>query len=284
MDADINTLYESTFYRIMDFKCRCVDCRTSKPEYNEAFCISFVRKGNFLFNIFRRTLDSYTGCVLITKPGCERTVTHAHSVPDECTIFEFKHPFYQELLLQYGKTTFFADHDLHSTLYKTTPETEFLHFYIARLVLTRTGSKLQIDNLVLEMMHKILGTVTDYTPDHRIHARLKQQHLTTIELAKQYITEHYTDDIALQDLATHCLVSPFHFSRIFKTFTQTSPHQFLLTIRLKNAELLLKETALPVADIAFTSGFNSIEHFTTAFRQKYKCPPASYRSQLLSTS
>lgn len=284
MDAVIHTVFESGFYRIMDFRCRCVDCRTSKPEYSEAFAISFVRKGNFLFNVFRRSLDSYTGCVLITKPGYERTVTHAHTVPDECTIFQFTPSFYATLLEQYGKTSFFADNDLHSTLYKTTPETEFLHFYIARLLINRTGSKLQIDNLVMEIVHKVLGSITDYHPDQRIHTRLKQQHLTTIELAKQYLTEHYTDDISLQDLATHCHVSPFHFSRLFKTFTQTSPHQFLLCIRLKHAELLLRDTVLPVTDIAFTTGFNSIEHFTAAFRQKYHCPPMAYRNKTVALS
>jgi AraC family transcriptional regulator len=102
MNADIHTLYESDFYRIADFRCRCTECITSKPEYSQSFCISFVRKGNFLFNVFRHSLDSYNGCVLITKPGYERTVTHTHTVPDECTIFDFKTDFYRELLEQYG--------------------------------------------------------------------------------------------------------------------------------------------------------------------------------------
>ena len=92
MQADIHTLYESNFYRILDFKCRCNDCNTSKPEYGNAFTISFVRKGNFLFNVFRHSLDSYNGCVLISKPGYERTVTHAHTIPDECTIFDDDRP------------------------------------------------------------------------------------------------------------------------------------------------------------------------------------------------
>lgn len=282
MDAAISTLYQSDFYRIMDFKCRCADCRTSEPEYNETFCISFVRKGNFLFNVFRRSLDSYTGCVLITKPGYERTVTHAHSVPDECTIFEFTTAFYKGIVEQYGKTRFFLDNDIHSTLYKTTPETEFLHYYIAQLILTRTGSKLQIDNLTMEIIHKVLGGITDHSPRPDIHPRLKQQHLTTIELAKNYITEHFTDDISLQEIANHCYVSPFHFSRLFKTFTGCSPYHFLLNIRLKHAEMLLKDSSLPAADIAFSSGFNSIEHFTAALRQKYHKPPVKYRSEILS--
>lgn len=280
MDADIHILYESDFYRIMDFKCRCVDCRKSKPEYSTAFSISFVRKGNFLYNVFRRSLDSYSGCVLVTKPGYERTVEHTHTIPDECTIFEFKTHFFQELLEHYGGLPFFQNNDWHSTLVKTTAETEFLHFHIIRLILTRSGSKLQIDHGVMEVIEKVLRNITDYKPDRRINTRLKQNHLITIERAKAYLTEHFTDDVSLMQLAEHCYVSPFHFSRLFKTFTATSPHQFLLTIRLKQAELLLRDTAQPVADIAFVSGFNSIEHFTAAFKQKYDCPPATYRQQL----
>src|SRR3954468_24104184 len=127
MHADIYTLHESDFYRILDFKCKCRDCQTSKPEYSRSFSISFVRKGNFLFNVFRHSFDSYNGCVLITKPYYERTVTHAHTIPDECTIFDFKSSFYQEVTEQYGNVKFLFDNDLHSTLLKTNPELEFLH-------------------------------------------------------------------------------------------------------------------------------------------------------------
>jgi AraC family transcriptional regulator len=277
MHADIYTLYESDFYRILDFKCKCKDCLRSKPEYSESFSISFVRKGNFLFNVFRHSLDSYNGCVLITKPGYERTVTHTHSVPDECTIFDFKNNFYKELSQHYGNTKFFRDNDLHSTLIQTDTETEFLHFFILQLAQTRSGSKLQIDNLVMEVINKVLSSVTDYKPNAKIYTRLKKNHLFTIERAKEYITENFTNDISLMEIAAYCYVSSFHFSRIFKTFTSFSPHQFLQSIRLKNAEILMRNTAMSVADVAFSSGFNSIEYFTSAFHQKYKCPPAKFR-------
>ncbi|MCI0750458.1 MAG: AraC family transcriptional regulator [Flammeovirgaceae bacterium] len=278
MNADIGTLFESDFYRILDFKCRCVDCRTSKPEYSESFCISFVRKGNFLFNVFRQSLDSYSGCVLVTKPGYERTVTHTHTIPDECTIIDFKNSFYPELLEHYGAIKFFNDQDLHSTLVKTNADTEFLHFTMMRLLMAGSASKLEIDNLVMEIVHKVLNNITDYQPDFKIDARLKKNHLVTIERAKDYITNHFVDDISLYEIADYAYVSPFHFSRIFKTFISYTPHQFLLSIRLKNAELLLRNTPLPVADVAFASGFNSIEYFTSAFRQKFKNPPAKFRS------
>lgn len=279
MQADIHTLYDSDFYRILDFKCRCQDCNTSKPEYSSAFAISFVRKGNFLFNVFRHSLDSYNGCVLVTKPGYDHTVTHTHTVPDECSIFEFKKEFYDELLQHYGKSKFFLNNDLHSTLVHTNPEMEFFHFYILQLVQSRTGSKLQIDNLVMDMIAIVLGAVTDYKPNEKLNARLKKNHLTTIERAKEYITRNFTSDISLTEIAEYSYVSLFHFSRLFKAFTSVSPHQFLLAIRLQHAAMLLRTASSPIADIAFSSGFNSIEYFTSAFRQKYKQPPAKYKTE-----
>lgn len=277
MDAAIHTLYQSDFYRIMDFKCNCTDCKTSKPEYNESFCISFVRKGNFIFNVFRHALDSYNGCILITKPAYERTVTHAHTVPDECTIFDFTREFYERLTHLYGHTKFSRDNDLHSTLLHSNAEMEFLHFYIMKLILGGNISKLRADNIVLDIIDKVLGAVTDYTPDVKIDGKLKKNHLITIERAKEYIAEHFTDDISLMEIAAYSHVSPFHFSRIFKTFTYSTPHQYLLSIRLQNAAMLLRNTEMPVTDIAFTSGFNSIEYFSAAFSNKYKCSPVKFR-------
>ena len=71
------------------------------------------------------------------------------------------------------------------------PEMEFLHFYILQLVQSHAGSKLQIDNLVMDMIAKTLSAVTDYKPNEKIHARLKKNHLTTIERAKEYITGQF---------------------------------------------------------------------------------------------
>ena len=224
MLADLHTLYKSDFYSITDFRCRCTDCRESKTEYSNSFCISFVRKGNFLFNVFRHSLDSYTGCTLITKPGYEHTVTHTHTVPDECTIFEFSRDFYKDLQEHFRRTSFFFNRDLHSTLIKTNAELEFLHYNIIQLALVHGGSKLEIDQLVMEMIEKVLRCISEYQPDRKINARLKKNHLSTIERAKEFITQEFSNDISFMDIAAYCHVSPFHFSRIFKIFTSYSPH------------------------------------------------------------
>lgn len=281
MHAAIDTLFESDFYRILNFKCRCTDCHTSKPEYSDAFSISFIRKGNFIFNVFRHALDCYIGGILVTKPYYERTVTHAHAVPDECTIFEFRQSFYPVLLERYGHKGFFEDNDIHSTLIRSCVEAEFIHYHIFQLLAGRISfDKLQLDELVVEMMAYVFERAAVYLPDERINQRLKRHHLSTIEKAKYFIADNFTEDISLKQIADHCNVSIFHFSRLFKLFTTLSPHQFLLALRLQHARQLLRKTELPVAGVAFSSGFNNVEHFTAAFSKAYSVPPGRFRGSL----
>jgi len=280
MEADIHTLYPSTFYHILDFKCRCKDCNTSNPEYASAFCISFIRRGNFLFNVFRNSFDSHTGRILVTKPGYEHTVTHTHTVPDECTIFELKKEFYEELTEHFGngRNHFFNNNDLHSLLLKTSVETEYLHHQILFRCFRNRTIKLEIDGLVMELFQLVMRTITGNSATDRLKDTLKKNHLSTIEQAKAYLADHFMDDISLKEIADHCCISAFHFSRIFKTFTSCSPHQYVLNLRLKHAEILLKNTKLPVTDVCYSSGFNSLEYFSAAFGQKYKYAPSRFRT------
>lgn len=278
MNADISTLFQSDFYQVLDFKCRCVDCMTSKPEYVDTFSISFVRKGNFMFNVFRNSFDAHTGRILLTKPGYEHTVSHTHDVPDECTIIEFNKEFYEKITEHYGHH-FFSDNDTHSLQINTSSDTEFLHYQLITQLLSNRVNRLDIDLIVMEIVEKTLDFATA-KEQITLSARLKKNHLSTVEKAKDYMMRHFAEDISLTNIAGVCCVSLFHFSRIFKTFTGDSPHAFLLSFRLKNAEFLLKVSSRPVTDIAFLSGFNSLEHFSATFTERFGHSPVKYRIQV----
>jgi AraC family transcriptional regulator len=106
---------------------------------------------------------------------------------------------------------------------------------------------------------------------------LKKYHLVTMENARDYLFRHFTEGVSLAQLADHCHVSTFHFSRIFKAVLNTSPHQYLTELRLNHAQLLLQSTRLPVTQVAFQSGFSSLEYFATTFRQRFGCTPQQQR-------
>ena len=278
--ADIHILHQSDFYRILDFKCHCVECSVSEPEYNNGFSVSFIRKGFFEYQTFKRKDEIHVGRVLISKPGFEHVTRHIENQPDVVTIFYFKRHFFEESLVEvYGKklSWILTNNDIHSLMLTATPELEYIHHRIFKTITSGVYNSLEIDELVIILLEKVIMVLDDYAAPELVNDRTKQHHLITIESAREYILKHFSENISLQNLATHCFVSPFHFSRIFKKIAGESPHQYLTAVRLTHAKVLLTETTVPVAAITYECGFNSPEHFVTAFKQHFKTTPSSLR-------
>lgn len=280
--ADIHILHQSDFYRVEDFRCHCEVCSVTDPEYNKSFSISFIRKGFFEYRTFKRNEEVHVGRVLLSKPGFEHITRHIDNQPDIVTIFEFRRNFFEETILDlYGNKLpwLLKNNDIHSLMVNATPELEYHHQRIFQKIISKKYNSLEIDELVIALLEKVMNLLGSVETPENIPDKLKQYHLVTVESARDYILSHFKENISLQQLAAHCLVSPFHFSRIFKTIIKRSPHQFLTSVRLTHAKVLLTETNSPVSDIAYECGFNSPEHFVTAFKQHYKIKPSILREQ-----
>lgn len=89
-------------------------------------------------------------------------------------------------------------------------------------------------------------------------------------------------DLTLKALAAESFLSTFHFARLFKKLTGTSPHNYLAGIRATRAQLLLAETDLSVTEIGARVGYLSGSHFTKAFRIATGATPREFRKGLVS--
>jgi AraC-like DNA-binding protein len=267
-------LFQSDFYQIKSWAFDFEQEDQSSKGYNDCLCLVFVRNGNFRFNLSKEQYDLHTGHAIIDKPDYEYSLRPAKG---QCSIFNFSREFYdasiEDLNLKYA--FFFGNKQLLSLLIKTSPEIEYLH----HLILTKAiaGSKLEIDHLVLELFQSVAAFITDSNAE-ALPPSLRRHHISTMEKAKEYINENFASDISLYEIARFACISPFHFSRVFKQFTSYSPHQYLLNIRLKHAEILLKNHNMSITDIAIASGFASAEYFATAFGRKYQMTPSQYRN------
>jgi transcriptional regulator GlxA family with amidase domain len=70
----------------------------------------------------------------------------------------------------------------------------------------------------------------------------------------------------VQRLAKISNVSQAHFARSFKEAFGVPPHRYLLTRRIERATALLRETDLPITDVAFQTGWASLGTFGRIFR------------------
>lgn len=98
--------------------------------------------------------------------------------------------------------------------------------------------------------------------------------------ATEFINDNLGRDITLAEIAANVEMSPYYFVRSFKQSTGLPPHQYLVEQRVARAKILLKETAIPLADIAYGLGFASQSHFTSLFRRLTATTPKAYRKSL----
>lgn len=281
--ADIHVLHRSDFYRVVDFQCHCEVCSVTNAEYNNSFSLSFIRKGFFEYRTFKRNDEVHVGRLLISKPGYEHTTRHIDNQPDLVTIFEFKRDFFEKTIMDVYASKLpwiLKNNDIHSVMVNSTASLEYLHQRILQKLIQGKYNSLQVDEMVIGLLEKVMTVLGVAETPENIPDKLKRNHLGTMESARNYILSHFRENISLQQLAMHCCVSPFHFSRIFKTVIKTSPHQYLNSVRLTHARVLLMESNLPVSDIAYDCGFNSPEHFVTAFKQFHKVKPSEIRPEV----
>jgi AraC family transcriptional regulator len=88
-------------------------------------------------------------------------------------------------------------------------------------------------------------------------------------------------DLTLKELAAASYLSTFHFARLFKKLTGTSPHNYLAGVRATKAQLLLADTDLSVTEIGARVGYLSGSHFTKAFRSATGSTPREFRKGLV---
>jgi AraC family transcriptional regulator len=96
----------------------------------------------------------------------------------------------------------------------------------------------------------------------------------------EFIGENYSQDLKLAEMAQVAGMSSFHFAREFKRTTGTTPHQYLIKLRVERAKALLAKNDLPLIEVGLRSGFSHQSHFTRLFRRFTGTTPHSYRLTL----
>jgi transcriptional regulator GlxA family with amidase domain len=83
--------------------------------------------------------------------------------------------------------------------------------------------------------------------------------------------------MSLDALAAMAGLSTHHFVRAFHQSVGMPPHSYLLSRRLEHAEQMLRETQLPLSEIALATGFSDQSHFARHFRRRTGMSPSLAR-------
>lgn len=101
------------------------------------------------------------------------------------------------------------------------------------------------------------------------------------ELMKNYLQEHYHEDIALQEVAGHFHYSDAYFCKIFKQCFDKSFIIYLSEFRVEKAKELLADISVNVKDISQRVGYRDSNYFAKVFKRIVGVTPSEYRLALL---
>ena len=95
---------------------------------------------------------------------------------------------------------------------------------------------------------------------------------------KQYINDHYAEDLNLEKLSSLVGMSPSAFSRFFRLRTGRTMMDYIIDIRLGNAARQLVDTTNSVSEICYSCGFNNLSNFNRLFKAKRGYTPRDFRA------
>lgn len=125
-----------------------------------------------------------------------------------------------------------------------------------------------------------IGRSRQTFPSSRINSSSSRQkeYVEKFLFITDYINIHFAEDLCLEDIAALAGFSKYHFSRLFKQYTDLSFYKYLNQKRIEHAKTLLLDPQLTVIEVATHSGFSSLSAFLRMFRQFTKCTPTDFRS------
>lgn len=119
-----------------------------------------------------------------------------------------------------------------------------------------------------------------FSPAHTVSEKVYDKYRSMVENAVKYIDAHYDEPLTLDDACKISMVSKSYFCYLFKLLTNQTFVEYLADRRIDHAMELLRQTNLPVTDIAQLSGFNDSTNFSRTFKRLKGISPREYRNAI----
>ncbi len=147
---------------------------------------------------------------------------------------------------------------------------------VSELVNKAPSYEMAVRGLVMELFALLLRSeVRDVVSQDRIEDNIR--FYDSIEPAIEHIRTHYDKEISVDELATLCKMSKYHFCRIFKRATNMTAIQYLTEYKLSIADVMLHNSDMSVSEVAHLAGFDDESYFSRCYKKSRGVSPKKVR-------
>lgn len=133
---------------------------------------------------------------------------------------------------------------------------------------------------ILGCIYKILHFVSQITCRRRqesVVGRRQRSNVEKLNAVLEYVETHYDVSISIEDVSRLMCLSPNYFCRFFKSVMGLTFFEYLNMYRCDKAEYMLKFTDKSVTEVAFATGFSSVQYFNRVYKQYKEERPSDVR-------
>lgn len=152
---------------------------------------------------------------------------------------------------------------------------EIIDEFMAQEALNEAAIYAKLIELYVLLARKSIKTENLF-PAVKVHKQ--KEYIDKFYTVFEYINKHYNENITLDTIADVAGFSKFHFSRLFRQFTEQSFYDYLNQKRIKEAEALLLNPSLSITEISMQAGFASISTFNRVFKSFKECTPSEFKT------
>jgi AraC family transcriptional regulator len=150
-----------------------------------------------------------------------------------------------------------------------------LGMLVEELETERPLGRLYVDSLALALASRYL--LLDGGSKGRPEAGVSPLPYHILNRVREKIEANLDTVLSLASLAEESGYSRAHFLRMFRAATGSTPHQYVLDLRLRRAQASLRKKDARIIDIAVSCGFSSQSHMTSVFREHLEMTPGEFR-------
>ncbi|MFM9841665.1 MAG: helix-turn-helix domain-containing protein [Dongiaceae bacterium] len=258
-------------WRVTEYICAAGPSDRPFEESHEQVTIAAVIEGSFNYRGDTGRAVLYPGTFLLGNSGACYECGHDHSTGDRCVALQLAPEYFSEVAASIAGSSRFA---FPTAMLPAMPRVlPWLVWVEARAA---SADDLEIDESVPRLMESVIESLCGPAPRR---ARVSARDERRVHETRRYIEIHADESLNLGLLAGVAAMSKYHFLRTFRHTVGMTPHQFLLSVRMRRAAMRLTTTAEPVSTIAFATGFGDLSTFNARFRDAFGVSPTAYRRQ-----
>ena len=235
--------------------------KIDRPAGRTNYLLFYVAKGKEHFFIDREVIAE-EGAFVFFRPYEKQQHIYLENATGEFYYVHFEAP---------------ADFDLFgfesSVVYHSKPSTTICHIF-EEIISELQKKQPAYERFCASKVYTLMAIL-----ERKTKKELSPQgkHLDKVSYVIQNMNMEYQINYTLEEYAKMCNISKFHFLRVFKDITGVSPLEYRNNIRLNHVKEQLKDTDVPLCEIAENAGYTSPSYFCEAFKKKFGMSPSQYR-------